>query len=69
MLRIFCSILALLFASPVLSAVRVKDVTNLQGIRENQLIGYGIVVGLPAIHCRIRHSLNSPCNLCWIISA
>lgn len=27
--------------------VRLKDVTHIDGIRENQLVGYGIVVGLP----------------------
>ena len=27
-------------------AVRIKDVANLRGVRDNQLIGYGIVVGL-----------------------
>ncbi len=27
--------------------VKVRDVTDVQGARENQLIGYGIVVGLP----------------------
>ena len=27
-------------------AARIKDLTNLQGVRENQLIGYGIVIGL-----------------------
>ncbi len=27
-------------------AARIKDITNLQGVRENQLIGYGIVIGL-----------------------
>ncbi|HOE96939.1 MAG TPA: flagellar basal body P-ring protein FlgI [Candidatus Sumerlaeota bacterium] len=32
-------------ASPAL-AVRIKDVTHLQGMRDNQLIGYGLVVGL-----------------------
>jgi flagellar P-ring protein precursor FlgI len=32
-------------AAPAL-AVRVKDVTHLQGVRDNQLIGYGLVVGL-----------------------
>lgn len=29
------------------SKVRIKDVTHIDGIRENQLVGYGIVVGLP----------------------
>jgi len=28
------------------ASVRIKDVTSLQGVRQNQLIGYGIVVGL-----------------------
>ena len=27
--------------------VRIKDVTHIDGIRENQVVGYGIVVGLP----------------------
>lgn len=27
-------------------AVRIKDVVNIRGVRENQLIGYGLVVGL-----------------------
>ena len=28
-------------------SVRIKDVTHIDGIRENQLVGYGVVVGLP----------------------
>ena len=28
------------------AAVRIKDITSLRGIRDNQLIGYGLVVGL-----------------------
>jgi flagellar P-ring protein FlgI len=31
---------------PVLQRARVKDVATIEGIRDNQLIGYGIVVGL-----------------------
>ena len=34
-----------LFATPA-SAERVKDLASMQGVRGNQLIGYGIVVGL-----------------------
>ena len=37
--------LILVFATPVL-AVRVKDVASLRGARDNELIGFGIVVGL-----------------------
>ena len=29
------------------NAARVKDIANVQGVRSNQLIGYGLVVGLP----------------------
>lgn len=29
-------------------SVRIKDITSVRGVRENQLIGYGIVVGLRA---------------------
>ena len=37
--------LAVLVASPV-SAVRLKDLASIEGVRENMLIGYGLVVGL-----------------------
>jgi hypothetical protein len=31
---------------PVAQRTRIKDVASIEGIRDNQLIGYGIVVGL-----------------------
>ena len=36
----------ILFATDLAHAVRLKDVANIRGVRDNQLIGYGIVVGL-----------------------
>ncbi|WP_233520618.1 flagellar basal body P-ring protein FlgI [Flocculibacter collagenilyticus] len=33
--------------SPLSNAERIKDVAQVQGVRSNQLIGYGLVVGLP----------------------
>ncbi len=36
----------LLFASTSYSA-RIKDIASIQGVRSNQLVGYGLVVGLP----------------------
>lgn len=40
--------LALFMSAPrVLAEVRVQDITHLQGQRENKLMGYGLVVGLP----------------------
>jgi flagellar P-ring protein precursor FlgI len=38
-------LLTLLFTVPSFSA-RIKDIASIRGVRENQLIGYGIVVGL-----------------------
>lgn len=35
-----------LTASPSAAASRIKDIANFEGIRDNQLIGYGLVVGL-----------------------
>jgi flagellar P-ring protein precursor FlgI len=35
-----------LFATRLSAAVRIKDVTTLRGAHDNQLIGYGLVVGL-----------------------
>ena len=29
------------------SAERIKDVSMVEGVRANQLVGYGLVVGLP----------------------
>ena len=40
------ALLALLFAAPA-HADRIKDLGTFQGIRANQLTGYGVVVGLP----------------------
>src|SRR3712207_2307626 len=36
---------AALFAGPAAAASRVKDIVEVEGVRENQLSGYGIVVG------------------------
>jgi len=33
-------------ATPALSTSRIKDLVDIEGVRENQLIGYGLVVGL-----------------------
>jgi flagellar P-ring protein precursor FlgI len=38
--------LVCLFASSASNAERLKDLASIQGVRQNQLIGYGLVVGL-----------------------
>lgn len=44
-MRILLTLLIVL-VSAVSQAARLKDIANIRGVRENQLIGYGIVVGL-----------------------
>ena len=39
-------ILPALASTPAAAQVRIKDIADVEGIRENQLIGYGLVVGL-----------------------
>ena len=38
---------SLLMLSFAVDAVRIKDVADIEGVRSNQLVGYGLVVGLP----------------------
>ena len=47
LLKTVLCVSALLIAAPLHSAkVRIKDIVSFEGVRDNQLIGYGIVVGL-----------------------
>ncbi len=39
-------LVALLGVAPAAAATRIKDITTVQGVRDNQLLGYGLVVGL-----------------------
>ncbi len=41
------SVACLVMVSPATQAQRIKDIATIQGVRSNQLIGYGLVVGLP----------------------
>jgi flagellar P-ring protein precursor FlgI len=56
-------LLLLLAAPPALAqaqgpanGVRIKDVAAIEGVRDNQLVGYGLVVGLPGTGDRLRNS-------------
>jgi flagellar P-ring protein precursor FlgI len=40
------ALLAAAAALPACAQVRIKDIANVEGVRENQLVGYGLVVGL-----------------------
>ncbi|WP_245903423.1 flagellar basal body P-ring protein FlgI [Humitalea rosea] len=43
--------------APAMAQVRIKDIADLEGIRDNQLVGYGLVVGLPGTGDRLRSSV------------
>lgn len=45
--KILFTAAVLLSAALPAAADRVKDLVNISGVRENQLVGYGLVVGLP----------------------
>jgi flagellar P-ring protein FlgI len=46
-MRIICAALGALFIAPLPArATRLKDLVEIEGVRDNQLVGYGLVVGL-----------------------
>ena len=48
-MRLFIVVLTALslFTPHLASGQRIKDLASIQGVRSNQLVGYGLVVGLP----------------------
>lgn len=46
MLKHLCVAFALMLSATAAQAERLKDIASIQGVRSNQLIGYGLVVGL-----------------------
>ena len=46
----------LVCAAPALAEVRIKDIVTVEGIRVNQLVGYGLVVGLNGTGDSLRNS-------------
>jgi flagellar P-ring protein precursor FlgI len=49
-------ILAALAAEPAAARSRIKDIVSFEGVRENQLVGYGLVVGLNGTGDSLRNS-------------
>src|SRR5450631_1714666 len=41
-----CALLAMVALSARGAGTRLKDVASIEGVRDNQLLGYGVVVGL-----------------------
>lgn len=44
--RLIILSIAVVLAAVTVEASRLKDIANIKGVRENQLVGYGLVVGL-----------------------
>jgi flagellar P-ring protein precursor FlgI len=55
-LRLLSFIVLLLSCTVADAAVRIKDIANLKGVRENQLIGYGLVIGLKGTGDTLRNA-------------
>ncbi|WP_212522763.1 flagellar basal body P-ring protein FlgI [Actibacterium sp. MT2.3-13A] len=53
---ILAALLAFAPAQPAQAEVRIKDIATFEGVRENQLVGYGLVVGLNGTGDRLRNS-------------
>ncbi|WP_417762030.1 flagellar basal body P-ring protein FlgI [Shewanella sp.] len=49
-------VLLSLLLAPCAHAERIKDIADIQGVRDNQLIGYGLVVGLPGTGEKTRYT-------------
>lgn len=57
MRRLATALLAFLVcAGAAFAAARIKDITQVQGIRDNQLVGYGVVVGLQGTGDTLRNA-------------
>ena len=56
-------IILTLFLSLTIYGQTIKDITNIVGIRENQLIGHGLIVGLPGTGDKSQFTMQSLQNL------
>ncbi len=62
-MRAFCFLILIVFSvlagprSAGAEAVRIKDIADVEGVRSNQLIGYGLVVGLNGTGDRLNNSV------------
>jgi len=46
LLAALCLLFALALSAPLSEAARIKDIASIEGVRNNSLIGYGLVIGL-----------------------
>jgi flagellar P-ring protein precursor FlgI len=53
---LYAAALACLAAAPALAQVRLKDIVSIEGVRGNQLVGYGLVIGLQGTGDQLRNT-------------
>jgi flagellar P-ring protein precursor FlgI len=56
MFRLFLAIALIVAGFSAQASVRIKDISTLRGVRNNQLLGYGLVVGLQSTGDTLRNS-------------
>ena len=56
MARLLLILLACLFVQGAHATTRIKDIAAVQGVRDNQLVGYGLVMGLQGTGDTMRNS-------------
>ena len=55
-LALLTTFVAALMTTPALAGSRIKDIVDVEGVRTNQLVGYGVVVGLNGSGDTVRNS-------------
>src|SRR5215470_5610959 len=56
MVRLLLALTFILTSASVQAAVRIKDIADIRGMRENQIVGYGLVIGLNGTGDTLRNS-------------
>jgi flagellar P-ring protein precursor FlgI len=64
--RLLLALILVLSAAYAQAAVRIKDIADIRGLRENQIVGYGLVIGLNGSGDTLRNAplRSSPCSRC-----
>lgn len=60
-------LLAAPFSPQLAAQVRIKDIADLEGVRDNQLVGYGLVVGLNGTGDRLRSAVFTRQSLIGVL--
>jgi flagellar P-ring protein precursor FlgI len=65
--RLLLGLLFLLSSLPAAAQVRIKDIADVEGVRDNQLVGYGLVVGLNGTGDRLRSAVFTRQSLIGVL--